>query len=122
MGSVSSSSSADSSLSSNMAHLAFLNIKTFLSSIRLKVHEERSYVFDRLFWVSTVVMFKVFAHCVSSWTTGESSERDDGFMCEHIVHVIDRFLQIHTFACTSSLIACLEMSSQIINSAFSRFG
>ena len=78
-------------------------------------------MFDRLFWESTVVMFELFANGMSSWTASESSEWNNCFMCKDVIHVIDCFLQIQTFASASSLICCLEMSSQIVNSAFSSY-
>ena len=78
-------------------------------------------MFDRLFWESTVVMLELFADGVSSWATGESSEWNNCSMCKDVIHVIDCFLQIQTFASASSLICRLEMSSQIINSAFSSY-
>ena len=78
--SVGSSSSVNGSLGGDVRDLALFNIETLLFSIGLKVDKEGNNVLDRLFWESTVVMVDVFAHSMSSWTTGVSSEWNDGFM------------------------------------------
>jgi hypothetical protein len=119
--SVGSSSSIDSSLGGNVRDLAFFNIKTLLFSVRLKVDEESNNVLDGLFWESTVVMMDVFAHGVSSWTTGESSEWNNGFVLENSLHILDGLNEVETSACSSSLISVLEMGSQVIDSAFSGY-
>jgi len=121
MGSVGSSSSADSSLSGNMRDLALLDIESLGLSVGLEVNEESSDVLDRLGWESTVVMTDILAHGVSSWTTSVSSERNDGFVGGDIVHVIDGLKEHHTSASSGSLVGVLVMSSQVIHSAFSGY-
>jgi len=121
MGSVGSSSSADSSLGGNVRDLAFLDIKALGFSVGLEVDEEGHNVLDGLGWESTVVMVDVLAHGVSTWTTGESSEWDDGFVLSNSIKVVNGLEEVHTSACSSSLIGVLEMSSQIIGSAFSGY-
>ena len=121
MGSVGSSSSADSSLGGNMGDLALLDIETLSLSVGLNVDEEGSDVLDGFGWESTVVMTDVLAHGVSTWTTCESSERNDGSVGSDFVHVMDGLKKVHTSACSSSLISVLEMSSQVINFALSGY-
>jgi hypothetical protein len=121
MGSVGSSSSADSSLSGNMRDLALLDIESLGLSVGLEVNEESSDVLDRLGWESTVVMTDILAHGVSSWTTSVSSERNDLFVGGDIIHVIDGLKEHHTSASSGSLVGVLVMSSQVIHSAFSGY-
>ena len=121
MGSVGSSSSADSSLGGNMGDLALLDIETLSLSVGLNVDEEGSDVLDGFGWESTVVMTDVLAHGVSSWTTCESSERNDRSVSSDLIHVVDGLKKVHTSACSSSLIGVLEMCSQIINFALSGY-
>ena len=121
MSSVGSSSSVNSSLCGNMADLASLDIKTFRLSVGFQVFEETDNVSDRFLWESTVMMVEVLAHGVSSWSTGESSEWDDGGVLEDSVHVLDGLVQIETSACSCSLISVFEMCSQIVNSALSSY-
>ena len=116
--SVGSSSSVDGSLGKDVADSASLDVKTLGLSIGLKVHEKGPYVSDRLFWESTVVMSGLLAHSMSSWTAGESSEWNNCSMSKDVIHERDGSLQTRPFASASSLVCRLEMSSQIVNSAF----
>lgn len=70
---------------------------------------------------STIRVIHVFTHGVMAWTTGESPERNDAFVCHHIFHVLDGFEQIESSASPSSFISVLKVSSQVIDSAFSRY-
>ena len=121
MGSVGSSSSADSSLGGNMRDLALLNIESLSLSVGLEVDEEGSNVLDGLGWESTVVMTNVLAHGVSSWSSSVSSERNDGFVGGDLIHVMDGLKEAHTSASSGSLIGVFVMSSQVIHSAFSGY-
>lgn len=121
MGSESSSSSAHSSLGSNVRDLAFLDIKTLGLGVGLKVGEEGKDVLDGLGWESTVMMVDVLAHSVSTWTTGESSEWDDLLVVSNSLHVVDGSEKGHTSACSSCLIGVLEMGSQVIDLTFSGY-
>ena len=67
------------------------------------------------------MMVDVLAHSMSTWTTGESSERNDGFMFNNSLHVGDGLKEVESSARSSSLIGVLEMGSQVIDSAFSGF-
>ena len=111
MSSVSSSSSVDGSLGTDVRDLALFNIKTLLFSVGLNVDKESNNVLDRLSWESTVVMVDVFAHSMSSWTTGKSSERNDGFMLSNSLQIGDGLKEVESSACSGSLISVLEMSS-----------
>ena len=75
----------------------------------------------RLLWVSTIRVTHVFAHGVMSGTASISPERDDAFVCHDILHVLDGFEQIESSASPSSFISVLKVSSQVIDSAFSRY-
>jgi hypothetical protein len=121
MGSEGSSSSADSSLGSNVRDLAFLDIKTLGLGVGLKVGEEGMDVLDGLGWESTVVMVDVLAHGMSTWTTSESSEWNDLLVFSNSIHVVDGFEKGHTSAGSGSLIGVLEMGSQVIDLAFSGY-
>ena len=121
MGSVGSSSSADSSLSGNMRDLALFGIESLGLSVGLEVDKESSNVLDGLGWESTVVMTDVLAHGVSSWTTGVSSERNDGSVGGALIHVVDGLKEHHTSASSGGLVGVLVMSSQVSNSATSGY-
>ena len=109
--SVSSSSSVDGSLGADVRDLALFNIETLLFSIGLKVDKEGNNVLDRLFWESTVVMVDVFAHGMSSWTAGISSEWNDGFVFNNSLQIGDGLKEVESSACSGSLISVLVMSS-----------
>jgi hypothetical protein len=96
--SVGSSSSVDSSLGANMGDLALFDIKSLLFSVGLKVDEEGNNMLDGLFWESTVMMVDIFAHGVSSWTTCESSEWNNGFVFEDSLHILDGLQEVETSA------------------------
>jgi hypothetical protein len=119
--SVGSSSSVNSSLCGNMADLASFDIKTFMLGVGFQVLEETDDVSDRLFWESTIVMLVDFAHGFSSWSSSESSERNDGSVIENSLHIVDGFQDVETSACSSSLISVFEMDSLIIRSALSSY-
>ena len=121
MSSVGSSSSVNSSLCGNMADLASLDIKTFMLSVGFQVFEETDNVSDRLLWESTVVMFVDLAHGFSTWSSSESSERNDGSVIDNSLHIVDGFQDVETSACSSSLISVFKMDSLIIRSAFSSY-
>jgi hypothetical protein len=119
--SVGSSSSVNSSLCGNMADLASFDIKTFMLGVGFQVLEETDDVSDRLLWESTIVMLVDFAHGFSSWSSSESSERNDGSVIENSLHIVDGFQDVETSACSSSLISVFEMDSLIIRSALSSY-
>ena len=121
MSSVGSSSSVNSSLCGNMADLASFDIKTFMLGVGFQVLEETDDVSDRLLWESTIVMLVDFAHGFSSWSSSESSERNDGSVIENSLHIVDGFQDVETSACSSSLISVFEMDSLIIRSALSSY-
>ena len=121
MSSVGSSSSVNSSLCGNMADLASFDIKTFMLGVGFQVLEETDDVSNRLLWESTIVMLVDFAHGLSSWSSGESSERNDGSVIENSLHIVDGFQDVETSACSSSLISVFEMNSLIIRSALSSY-
>lgn len=121
MSSVGSSSSVNSSLCGNMADLASFDIKTFMLGVGFQVLEETDDVSDRLLWESTIVMLVDFAHGLSSWSSSESSERNDGSVIENSLHIVDGFQDVETSACSSSLISVFEMDSLIIRSALSSY-
>ena len=68
-------------------------------------------MFDRFLWESTIEEVDLFAHCFMSDTIVESSERNDGFMFEDSIHVLDGLMQVKTSACSSSLVSVFEMCS-----------
>ena len=121
MSSVGSSSSVNSSLCGNMADLASFDIKTFMLGVGFQVLEETDDVSDRLLWESTIVMLVDFAHGLSSWSSSESSERNDGSVIENSLHIVDGFQDVETSACSSSLISVFELDSLIIRSALSSY-
>ena len=121
MSSVGSSSSVNSSLCGNMADLASLDIKTFMLSVGFQVFEETDNVSDRFLWESTIVMLVDLAHSLSSWSSSESSERNDGSVIDNSLHIVDGFQDVETSACSSSLISVFKMDSLIIRSAFSSY-
>lgn len=121
VGSVGSSSSAHSSLGGNVRDDTLLDIESLGLSVGLNVDEESSDVLDGLGWESTVVMTDVLAHGMSSWSSGVSSERNDGFVGGDLIHVVDGLEKGHTSAGSGSLIGVFVMSSQVINSAFSGY-
>ena len=121
MSSVGSSSSVNSSLCGNMADLASLDIKTFMLGVGFQVFEETDNVSDRLLWESTIVMLVDLAHGLSTWSSGESSERNDGSVIDNSLHIVDGFQDVETSACSSSLISVFKMDSLIIRSALSSY-
>jgi len=66
-------------------------------------------------------MVDVLAHGVSSWTTSESSEWNDGFVFDDSIHVCDSLEEVEASASSSSLISVLEMSSQVVDFALSGY-
>ena len=70
----------------------------------------------RLLWESTIDVINVLAHSMMSWTSSESSEWDDGLMCDNILHVLDCLEQVESTAGPGSFIGVLKVSSQVINS------
>merc|ERR1712072_801379 len=109
--SIGSSSSVNSSLCGNMADLASLNIKTFMLSVGFQVLEKTDNMSDRFLWESSIVMLVNLAHCLSSWSSSESSEWNDGSMFKDSFHILDSFQDVETSACSSSLIGVFKMNS-----------
>ena len=117
--SVSSSSSLNGSLGGDMSDLALLSIETLSLSVGLEVLEEVHNVFDRFLWESSIEEVDLFAHSFSWDTIVESSEWNDRLVGEDLLHVLDSLVQVHASGGSGSLVAVLEMCSQVINSAFS---
>ena len=91
MGSESSSSSADSSLSADVGDLASLWVKRLSLRVGFEVLEKGKNMTASLLWESSVVMVVVLAHGMSSWSSSESSERNECFVFNNIVKVFDSF-------------------------------
>ena len=104
-----------------MADLASLDIETLMLGVGFQVLEETNNVSHRLFRPSTVVMLVDLAHGLSTWTSGESSEWNNGGVINNSLHVLDSFVDVETSACSCSLIGVLEMNSLIVRSALSSY-
>ena len=76
---------------------------------------------DRFLWESTIVMLVDLAHGLSTWSSGESSERNDGSVIDNSLHIVDGFQDVETSACSSSLISVFKMDSLIVRSALSSY-
>ena len=76
---------------------------------------------DRFLWESTIVMLVDLAHGLSTWTSGESSEWNNGGVINNSLHVLDSFVDVETSACSSSLISVFKMDSLIVRSALSSY-
>ena len=63
------------------------------------------------------MMFEILADRVSSWSSSVSPERDDGFVLEHILHVLDGLDEVETSASSRSFVSVLVVCSQVIHSA-----
>jgi hypothetical protein len=77
-------------------------------------------VLARLLRVPTIRVVHVFALGVMAWTASISPERDDAFVCQHILQVFNGLQEIQSSASSCRFICVLIVSSQVINSAFSR--
>ena len=111
VGSVGSSSSLDGSLGGNVTDLASFDIKTFELGVGLQVLKQGDNVSNRLLWESTVVMVEVLADGMSSWSSGVSSEWNDGGMLEDALHILDGLVQVETSAGSRSLVGVLIVGS-----------
>ena len=111
MSSVCSSSSVNSSLGGNVGNLALFHIESLGLSVGFQVDEKSHDMLDRLFWESTVMMIEVFAHGVSSWSTGKSSEWNNCFMFENSFHILNGFEDIEASASSGCFIGVLKMCS-----------
>ena len=119
VGSVGSSTAVDSSLHADVSDSALLEVKHLALAVGLEVLEHANDSFARLLWESTtVVVSVVLADGLSSWTTGVSSERNDGFVLDNTLKVLDGLAEVKTSQSTGSLIGVLVVNSQVVNSAF----
>lgn len=75
----------------------------------------------RLLWPSTVGVFHILALGVVTWTSSESSEWNDGLVGDNILHVFNGLEQVQSSARSGGFVRVLKVSSQIINSALSRY-
>jgi len=66
-------------------------------------------------------MVEVFAHSVSSWSSCEFSEGNDSFVFENSLHVLDGLQQVESLTGLGGLVRVFEMTSQVVNSAFSSY-
>jgi hypothetical protein len=89
--------------------------------VGLQVIQQRENVLAGFLWPSSVGVFDVFAHGVVTGTSSESPEGNDLFVSNDILHVFDSLQQIQSSARSGCLIRVLKVSSQVINSAFSRY-
>ena len=115
MGSVSTSSSRDSSLADGMVDDASLNIKSLALSVGSEVNKERSNGLDGLLGPSSKLVLEDLALSVSSNTTSVNSEGNDGLMGEASIHVGDGLVKSKTLACSGNVVGVLVMDSQVTN-------
>lgn len=121
MSSVGSSPAIDGSLGANMSDSALFWVERLSHGVGLQVIQQGENVLARLLRPSTVGVFHVFAHSMVTGTSSESPERNDLFVSNDILHVFDSFEQIQSSARSGCLIRVLKVSSQVINSALSRY-
>jgi len=86
-----------------------------------KVIEKVEDVLARLLWPSTVGVVHVLALGMVTGSSSESSERNDGLVGDHILHVFNGLEQVQSSARSGGFVRVLKVSSQIINSALSRY-
>jgi len=120
MGSVGSSSAADGSLGNDVSDDALFWVERLSRGIGLEVVQEVKDMLDGLLRPSTVVMANVFAHSLTTDTSGVNSEWNDALVGKYILHVLDRLQQVESLAGSSSLISVFVVCSQVIDSALGR--
>ena len=117
MGSVGSSSTADSSLDNDVADEAFFWVEGLLEGVGLEVVEQVEDVLAGLLWPSAIVVTDVLAHSLAAWTSGVLPEGNDLLVGNHILDVLDGLEQVESLAGSGSLISVLVVGSQVIHSA-----
>lgn len=75
----------------------------------------------RLLWPSTVGVFHILALGMVTGSSSESSEWNDGLVGDNILHVFNGLEQVQSSARSGGFVRVLKVSSQIINSALSRY-
>ena len=117
MSSVGSSSTLNGSLGGDVGDLALVDIKSLGLSVALQVSEESYNLFDRFLWVSSIMVIEILADSVSAWSSSVSPERDDGFVLENVLHVLDGLDEVETSAGSGSFVSVLVVCSQVVHSA-----
>jgi len=117
--SVSSSSALHGSLSQGVGDLALLDVETLGFGVGSQVLEQTNNVIDRFLWETTDGVVDLFAQCLSGDAVVELPEGNDGLVLEHSLEVMDGLVQVHSFHSSGNVISVLEVSSQVVNSAFS---
>lgn len=121
MGSVGSSTAANSALNDNVVDNASINVKFAGLSVCLKVDEEFTDSLERLLGPSSLGVLVDLALSVTSNTTGVPSEGNNLFVLKTVVHVVNGSVQLHALASTSDFVCVLIMSSQVGDSALSSY-
>jgi len=121
MGSVGSSTAGNSALDNNVRDDTGISVKLVGLSVGSEVDEELTNGVNRLLWPSTLGVLELFGLCVTSDTTSVPSEGDDLFLLEAVVHVLDGSVQLHSLGGTGDFVSVLVVSTQVGDSALSRF-
>lgn len=118
---VGSSTSRDGSLHNNMVDHAVVNVELVSLSVSFEVDEELANALDRLLGPSTLGVLVDLALGMASNTTGVASERNNLFVLQDVVHVSDSFVEAQTLAGAGCFVSVLVVSTQVRNSALSRY-
>lgn len=111
MGTVSSSATINSALDTNMADNTLLWVKSFSLSIALQVDKQFFDSFTRLLWPSTIAPLVLSNLSVSGDVLVEPSERNNLFMSNDSVHVLDSSWNSHALNVIGSFEGVLKVSS-----------
>jgi len=121
VGSVSSSTSLDSSLDNDVGDNAFVSIESLSFSVSFKVDKEFLNSLASFLWPATEWQSVYFSLGSSSNTTRVLSEWNDCGVSNNSIHVLDSCVDFHALAETSNFITILVVRSQVRDSALGGF-
>ena len=119
MSAESTSAATDGLLHGDVADYALLGIESFDFCVALQVDKQFLDGLARLLWPSSITPLVLSHLGMSGDVLVEASERNNLFMSDDSVHVLDGSWDSHAFNVIGSFKGVLEMNSQIRNFGFS---
>ena len=120
MGSVGSSTAGDSALHNDVVDEACVGVELGGLGVGSQVDEELTDGLRGLLGPPTLGVLEDLALGVSSDTTSVASEGNNLLVLEHIVHVLDRLLEVEALASAGTFVSVLVVGTEVGNSALSR--
>lgn len=121
MGTVGSSTSGNSALDNDVVDNAGIDVELGSLSVGLQVDQKLAHGLKGLLGPSSLSVFELLALSVTSNTSGVPTERNNLFVLQTVVHIVNGRLELQALGGAGHFVSVLIMSSQVRDSGLCRY-